>query len=248
MLKDPKKTKDEIVQWIRNYFRDNGPGRSAVIGISGGKDSTVAAALCVEALGKDSVVGVLMPNGIQSDIQDSYKVVESLDINYHVVNIGDTVFTLTDQLEGIIHVSEQTRVNMPARIRMTTLYAIAQSLPNGGRVVNTCNRSEDFVGYSTKFGDSAGDFSPLANLMVHEVRQIGYELPVPRELVDKTPADGLCGKTDEDNLGFTYAQLDDYIVNGTCGILPIDHAIWMMHQCNLHKLRPMPAFGEHEQG
>ena len=104
------------------------------------------------------------------------------------------------------------------------------------------------VGYSTKFGDSAGDFSPLANLMVHEVRQIGYELPVPRELVDKTPADGLCGKTDEDNLGFTYAQLDDYIVNGTCGILPIDHAIWMMHQRNLHKLRPMPAFGEHEQG
>ncbi len=244
MLKDPKKTKDEIVQWIRNYFRDNGPGRSAVIGISGGKDSTVAAALCVEALGKDSVVGVLMPNGIQSDIQDSYKVVESLDINYHVVNIGDTVFTLTDQLEGIIHVSEQTRVNMPARIRMTTLYAIAQSLPNGGRVVNTCNRSEDFVGYSTKFGDSVGDFSPLANLMVHEVIQIGHKLPIPAELVDKTPSDGLCGKTDEDNLGFTYAQLDDYITHGTCGIMSIDNKIEVMHRQNLHKLQPMPYFGQ----
>ena len=244
MLKDPKKTKDEIVQWIRNYFRDNGPGRSAVIGISGGKDSTVAAALCVEALGKDSVVGVLMPNGIQSDIQDSYKVVESLDINYHVVNIGDTVFTLTDQLEGIIHVSEQTRVNMPARIRMTTLYAIAQSLPNGGRVVNTCNRSEDFVGYSTKFGDSVGDFSPLANLMVHEVIQIGHKLTIPAELVDKTPSDGLCGKTDEDNLGFTYAQLDDYITHGTCGIMSIDNKIEVMHRQNLHKLQPMPYFGQ----
>ena len=244
MLKDPKKTKDEIVQWIRNYFRENGPGRSAVIGISGGKDSTVAAALCVEALGKDSVVGVLMPNGIQSDIQDSYKVVESLDINYHVVNIGDTVFTLTDQLEGIIHVSEQTRVNMPARIRMTTLYAIAQSLPNGGRVVNTCNRSEDFVGYSTKFGDSVGDFSPLANLMVHEVIQIGHKLPIPAELVDKTPSDGLCGKTDEDNLGFTYAQLDDYITHGTCGIMSIDNKIEVMHRQNLHKLQPMPYFGQ----
>ena len=244
MLKDPKKTKDEIVQWIRNYFRDNGPGRSAVIGISGGKDSTVAAALCVEALGKDSVVGVLMPNGIQSDIQDSYKVVESLDINYHVVNIGDTVFTLTDQLEGIIHVSEQTRVNMPARIRMTTLYAIAQSLPNGGRVVNTCNRSEDFVGYSTKFGDSVGDFSPLANLMVHEVIQIRHKLPIPAELVDKTPSDGLCGKTDEDNLGFTYAQLDDYITHGTCGIMSIDNKIEVMHRQNLHKLQPMPYFGQ----
>lgn len=244
MLKDPKKTKDEIVQWIRNYFRDNGPGRSAVIGISGGKDSTIAAALCVEALGKESVVGVLMPNGIQSDIQDSYKVVESLGINYHVVNIGDTVFALTDQLEGIIHVSEQTRVNMPARIRMTTLYAIAQSLPNGGRVVNTCNRSEDFVGYSTKFGDSAGDFSPLANLMVHEVIQIGHELTIPVELVDKTPSDGLCGKTDEDNLGFTYAQLDDYITHGTCGVMSIDNKIEVMHRQNLHKLQPMPYFGQ----
>lgn len=244
MLKNPKKTKDEIVQWIRNYFRDNGPGRSAVIGISGGKDSTIAAALCVEALGKESVVGVLMPNGIQSDIQDSYKVVESLGINYHVVNIGDTVFALTDQLESIIHVSEQTRVNMPARIRMTTLYAIAQSLPNGGRVVNTCNRSEDFVGYSTKFGDSAGDFSPLANLMVHEVIQIGHELPIPVELVDKTPSDGLCGKTDEDNLGFTYAQLDDYIAHGTCGIMSIDNKIEVLHKQNLHKLQPMPYFGQ----
>lgn len=244
MLKNPKKTKNEIVQWIRNYFRDNGPGRSAVIGISGGKDSTIAAALCVEALGKESVVGVLMPNGIQSDIQDSYKVVESLGINYHVVNIGDTVFALTGQLEGIIHVSEQTRVNMPARIRMTTLYAIAQSLPNGGRVVNTCNRSEDFVGYSTKFGDSAGDFSPLANLMVHEVIQIGHELPIPVELVDKTPSDGLCGKTDEDNLGFTYAQLDDYITHMTCGIMSIDNKIEVMHRNNLHKLQPMPYFGQ----
>lgn len=244
MLKNPKKTKDEIVQWIRNYFRDNGPGRSAVIGISGGKDSTIAAALCVEALGKESVIGVLMPNGIQSDIQDSYKVVESLGINYHMVNIGDTVFALTDQLEGIIHVSEQTRVNMPARIRMTTLYAIAQSLPNSGRVVNTCNRSEDFVGYSTKFGDSAGDFSPLANLMVHEVIQIGHELPIPVELVDKTPSDGLCGKTDEDNLGFTYAQLDDYITHGTCGIMSIDNKIEVMHRQNLHKLQPMPYFGQ----
>lgn len=244
MLKDPKKTKDEIVQWIRNYFKENGPGCSAVIGISGGKDSTIAAALCVEALGKDAVVGVLMPNEIQSDIKDSYKVVEALGINYHVVNIGDIVFALTDQLEGIMHVSEQTRVNMPARIRMTTLYAVAQSLQNGGRVVNTCNRSEDFVGYSTKFGDSAGDFSPFANLMVHEVRQIGYELPIPKELVDKTPSDGLCGKTDEDNLGFTYAQLDDYITHGTCGILSIDNKIEDMHRHNLHKLQPMPCFGQ----
>ena len=250
MLTDPKKTKDEIVQWIRDYFTENGPECSAVVGISGGKDSTIVAALCVEALGKDRVFGVMMPNGIQSDIKDSIQVVKALGIPSVTVNISGAYSKLMAAVGSGLEdgVSEQTKVNLPPRLRMATLYAIAQSLPNGGRVANTCNMSEDYVGYSTKFGDSAGDFSPLANFMVHEVRQIGYELPVPRELVDKTPADGLCGKTDEDNLGFTYAQLDDYIVNGTCGILPIDHAIWMMPRRNLHTLRPMPAFGEHEQG
>lgn len=242
MISNPRQTKDKIVQWIRNYFAENGPECSAIVGISGGKDSSVVAALCVEALGKDRVIGVLMPNWEQSDIRDSYEVVDSLGISCRIVNIGDTVSELIMRLEEIMHVSEQTRVNLPARIRMATLYAVAQSTPNGGRVANTCNMSEDFVGYSTKFGDSAGDFSPLANLKVQEVRQIGYELPIPKRLVDKTPSDGLCGKTDEDNLGFTYAQLDDYITNGTCGILSIDNAIQEMHRRNLHKLRPMPSF------
>lgn len=242
MLSNPKQVKDEIVQWIRSYFAANGPECAAVVGISGGKDSTVVASLCVEALGKDRVVGVMMPNRTQLDIQDSHKVIEALGIQYLVVDIYDTVFALRDQLGGVMPLSEQARVNMPARIRMTTLCAVAQSLPNGGRVANTCNRSEDYVGYSTKFGDSAGDFSPLANLMVHEVRQIGYELPIPRGLVDKTPSDGLCGKTDEDNLGFTYAQLDAYIANGTCGITAIDQKIEVMHEHNLHKLNPMPSF------
>lgn len=243
MLSDARKTKDRIVQWIRDYFEQNGPDCSAVVGISGGKDSTVAAALCVEALGADRVVGVLMPNTEQSDILDSYKVVEHLGIKYKFMNIGPAVNELLFRLEEGMRVSEQTKVNLPARIRMATLYAVAQSLPNGGRVVNTCNRSEDYVGYSTKFGDSAGDFSPLANLMVHEVRQIGYELSLPATLVDKTPSDGLCGKTDEDNLGFTYAQLDSYIERGTCGIMSIDYKISEMHKHNLHKLLPMPSYG-----
>ena len=156
MLSNPTRTKDEIVQWIRDYFENNGPGCSAVVGISGGKDSSIVAALCAEALGKDRVIGVLMPNGEQADIQDSLRLVSELGISYHVVNIGDTAFALESELEGIMRVSEQTKVNLPARIRMTTLYAIAQSLPTGGRVANTCNMSEDYVGYSTKYGDSAG--------------------------------------------------------------------------------------------
>ena len=212
MLANPKRTKDEIVQWIRSYFESNGSGCDAVVGISGGKDSSVVAALCVEALGKERVVGVMMPNGEHPDLDDS-------------------------------NVSDQTRINVPPRIRMATLYAISQSLPHGGRVANTCNRSEDYVGYSTKFGDSAGDFSPLANLMVHEVIQIGYELLLPINLISKIPSDGLCGKTDEDNLGFTYAHLDAYIMYGTSGIEEIDKKIASMHDHNLHKLNSMPAYG-----
>lgn len=245
MLVDPKKAKDEIVQWIRDYFQENGPNCSAVVGISGGKDSSVVAALCVEALGKDRVVGVLMPNGYQSDIGDSYRIVEALDINCKVVNINDAYMAMMDSLEGVMNVSEQTKINLPPRLRMAVLYAVSQSLTRGGRVANTCNLSEDFVGYSTKYGDSVGDFSPLANLMVHEVKQIGHELSIPADLVDKTPADGLCGKTDEDNLGFSYAQVDDFIEKGTCGIMSVDYKIQQMHQKNLHKLRWMPTFGGH---
>lgn len=243
MLSNPKKTKGEIVQWIRDYFAQNGPECSAVVGISGGKDSTVAAALCVEALGADRVVGVLMPNGEQADIEDSHAVLRALGIEQHyTINIESPVSSILFRVRLHMEPSEQTRVNLPARIRMAILYAVAQSLPNGGRVANTCNLSEDYVGYSTKFGDSAGDFSPLASLAVHEVRQIGYELQIPRNLVDKTPSDGLCGKTDEDNLGFTYDQLDSFIENGTCGNEDIDCKINEMHDRNLHKLLPMPRF------
>ena len=181
MLENPKKIKDNIVQWIRDYFNVNGPHCDAVVGISGGKDSSIVAALCVEALGRERVVGVLMPCGEQIDVEDSKRVVETLGIRSYMVNIQSPVDSILFRVRIKMEVSEQTKVNLPARIRMTTLYAVAQSLPNGGRVANTCNRSEDFVGYSTKFGDSAGDFSPLANLLVSELIQIGHELPIPRD-------------------------------------------------------------------
>lgn len=242
MLPDPKKTKDEIVQWIRDYFEKNGPGCDAVVGISGGKDSSIVAALCVEALGKDRVVGVLMPCGEQADINDSKRLVDHLGIRSYLVNIESPVESILFRLRTKMEVSGQTKINLPACIRMATLYAVSQSLPHGGRVANTCNRSEDFVGYSTKYGDSAGDFSPLANLLVHEVIQIGHELKLPVDLVEKTPSDGLCGKTDEDNLGFTYAQLDSHISQGTCGVEEIDKKIVALNQRNAHKLAPMPSY------
>ena len=251
MLNNPKEVKDNIVEWIRQYFNDNGDDCSAVIGISGGKDSSVVAALCVEALGTERVIGVLMPNGQQSDIDYAKKLVEHLGIQSVEVNIGDAVCVLEEAIcrspfllltNGYNELSTNARINLPARIRMTTLYAVAQTLPEGGRVVNTCNLSEDYVGYSTKYGDAAGDFSPLSNLLVHEVRQIGYELGLPKELVDKVPTDGLCGSTDEDNLGFTYDVLDKYIAGGGCADENMRKRIDHFHYKNIHKLKPMPMY------
>lgn len=239
---DMEQVKDQAVAWLRNYFAENGANCSAVIGISGGKDSTVAAALCVEALGKDRVVGVMMPNGEQADIEDALRVCEILGIPHMTINIKDAYDSMVSALSSEMAVSEQTLVNIAPRLRMATLYAVAQSLPNGGRVANTCNFSEDYVGYSTKFGDSAGDFGVLSYLMVWQVQQLGDVLCLPKDLVYKTPSDGLCGKTDEDNLGFTYRQLDEYIEHETSGDPLVDAKIADLHQKNLHKVNLMPMF------
>lgn len=235
-----QKIKDDCVAWIRDFFEKNGPGCNAVVGVSGGKDSSVAAALCVEALGADRVIGVLMPNGEQHDIDCSHKLVEHLGIKHYVINIKEAFeATLKSFPEGLA-VSEQTVINLAPRLRMATLYAVSQSC--NGRVVNTCNLSEDWVGYSTRYGDAAGDFSPLSGLTVQEVKQIGYLLGLPRDLVDKTPIDGLGGKTDEDNLGFTYAVLDRYIRTGEIDDPDTKQLIDRRHKANLFKLQLMPAF------
>ena len=242
---NPKEVKDQVVQWIRDWFEQNGPGCNAVIGISGGKDSSIVAGLCVEALGKDRVIGITMPNGVQKDISDSMKLLNHLGIRYFNVNIGETYKALMGEVEKElgnqnIEVSNQTVINMPPRLRMTTLYAVSQSL--NGRVANTCNLSEDWVGYSTRYGDAAGDFSPLGGLTVQEVKAIGKELGLPIDLVEKTPSDGLCGKSDEDNLGFTYAVLDKYIRTGVCEDPVIKAKIDDKHVKNLFKLKPIPHF------
>ena len=238
-----EKTTEALINWVKTYFENNAsPETKAVIGISGGKDSSIAAAVCVKALGKDRVFGVLMPQGEQADINCSHLLVETLGIDHAVINIGDTVSTFMNELKKHIEPTQQAIINTPARIRMTTLYAVAACL--GGRVVNTCNLSEDWIGYSTKFGDAAGDFSPLSDLTVTEVLQVGDYLGLPKELVHKVPIDGLCGKTDEENLGFTYAELDRYIrgLTGLSDKPELKEKIDRMHRNNLHKLQLMPKF------
>ncbi len=237
---DALKIKNECVTWIREFFEQNGKGSNAIVGISGGKDSSVAAALCVEALGKDRVIGVLMPQGEQHDIDMAYLLVHHLGIKHYKVNVKSAIDSILESMPEELSITPQTTQNIPPRIRMTTLYAISQSC--NGRVCNTCNLSEDWVGYSTRYGDSVGDFSPMSHLTVTEVKEIGYCLGLPKELVDKTPIDGLCGKTDEENLGFTYAELDRYIREGIIEDEEKKVLIDRKHAMNLFKLEVMPSF------
>ena len=236
-----KETKEALIAWIRAWFHSNGKGCNAVVGISGGKDSSVCAALCVQALGKDRVIGVLMPNGTQSDIADSRWLVQHLGIKHFTVDISGAVGAVREQFYRIgIQETEQTVINLPPRIRMSVLYAVSQSM--NGRVINTCNLSEDWVGYSTRYGDSAGDVSLLGRLTVQEVKALGHELGLPEKLVEKTPSDGLCGSTDEQKLGFAYAVLDRYIREGICEDESVRQRIDSLHKQNKFKLELIPTF------
>ena len=237
---DAVKKKNECVEGVRDFFEKNGPGCNAVLGISGGKDSSVAAAICVEALGRDRVIGVLMPNGEQKDISSAYKLVEHLGIEHHVVNIKSAYDGVMNSIPEEIEISEQTKINLAPRLRMSVLYAVSQS--RNGRVVNTCNLSEDWVGYSTRYGDAAGDMSPMSCFTTAEVRAIGRELGLPEVLIQKVPTDGLSGKTDEEKLGFTYEVLDRYIRTGEIDDLEIKERIDTLHERNLFKLRFMDCF------
>lgn len=235
---DVKKVKQDCVAWIRAFFEENGPGCNAIVGISGGKDSSVVAALCVEALGRDRVIGVLMPCGVQHDIDMAQLLVNHLGIRHYVVNIQAAVEGVKQAMPFAL--STQSSTNLPPRIRMSVLYAVAQS--HNGRVANTCNLSEDWVGYSTRYGDAAGDFSPCSYLTVQEVKALGTELGLPEVLVNKVPIDGLCGKTDEENLGFTYGELDRYIRTGEIEDQQKKARIDRLHALNQFKLQLMPAF------
>ena len=218
MYFNAEKVKNDCVQWIRDFFENNGKGCNAVVGISGGKDSSIVAALCVEALGRDRVIGVLMPNGEQSDIDKAKLLVDFLNIKHYIINIKDAYDGLVKSMP--FELSEQSITNLPPRIRMSTLYAVSQS--HNGRVANTCNLSEDWVGY--------------------EMKQIGRLIGLPDELVDKVPSDGLCGKTDEEKLGFTYAELDRYIRTGEIDNPESKAKIDRLHKMNLFKLEVMPSF------
>lgn len=231
----------DLIQSIKDWFEENGKGCNAVIGISGGKDSTIVAALCVKALGKDRVIGVLLPNGEQSDIGDSYEICDILGIRSYKMNIEKGVnATYEEMLRCGLEITQQVRENTPPMERTKCIRSVCRS--QNGRMMNTCNWSEDYIGYFTIGGDGEGDFAPLADLTATEVIKIGHYLGLPKNLVDKTPSDGLCGKTDEDNFGFTYAVLDKYIRTGICEDDEVKARIIARHKANAFKLKPMTKF------
>ena len=245
--------KNDLIEWIKVWFdgdentQGNGVGCNAVIGISGGKDSSIVAALCVEALGKDRVIGVMMPNGVQKDISDSIRVCEFLGIKNYTINIADSVNGVLKQMEeNGIEITEQTRTNLPARIRMSSLYGISQS--QRGRVINTCNLSEDLCGFFSRWGDGVGDMSPLSKLTTVEIVQIGDLLGLPHDLVHKTPIDGLVTKedgsylTDEDSLGVSYDDIHSYIRGDKSISLEVSEKIRQKELNNKFKLEPIPNF------
>lgn len=226
-----KKLSEDCITWTRSWFEANGKGCNAILGISGGKDSTVAAAICAKALGNDHVIGVAMPSNNQG-INDADEICKFIGIRYMCLNIGtiDSEFSIL----GGGTFSKQTLMNIPPRIRMTVLYAVAQS--NNGMVANTCNLSEDYIGYATIYGDASGSFSPLGKLCVREVRGIGRELGLPLKWVEKIPDDGLPGSCpDEEKFGFSYETLDKYIREGVCEDKVILEKILTMHERNRFK-------------
>lgn len=237
-----EKVKEQCVAWIREFFEQNGKDCNCIIGISGGKDSSVVAALCVEALGRERVIGVLMPNGEQADIDMAEKLVEFLGIQAVTINISPLVQAASQGVQTALEegMSEQAAVNLPARLRMAILYAVSQS--RNGRVANTCNLSEDWVGYSTRYGDSVGDFSPLSDLTTAEVKLVGRAAGLLQDLIEKVPSDGLCGKSDEENLGFSYEVLDRYIRTGEIADAAVKEKIDRLHEKNMFKLELMPKF------
>lgn len=232
---------ENLIKWIRDWFDENGKGCNAVLGISGGKDSTIAAALCVKALGVDRVIGVMLPDGEQSDINDSIEVCKFLGIKNYTINIRPALEASYQQLQDCgVEITEQCRQNIAPRERTKMIRAICQC--NNGRMINTCNYSEDYIGYFTIDGDGDGDVAPLGNFTKSEVCAIGHYLGLPSKYVDKTPSDGLCGKSDEDNFGFTYEQLDAFICNETCGVVEVDESIKRKHLVNEFKLKPMAKY------
>ena len=234
-----KEDVEKRVAFIREQI--DGPGLGgAVVGISGGIDSAVTAALCVRALGRDRVIGVWLPAySLDVHAVDSQKLAEAIDLNLVTIDVGPAYDALVPVIEGVLPLDDKTKGNTKARLRMTTLYAIANQ--KGYLVADTCNLSEVHVGYMTKGGDGLADFNPVASLTKHEMRILASELGVPDSIITKPPSADLWeGQTDEQEMGFTYEDLDRYLITGETRP-EAKERIDYLHRISEHKRNLMPG-------
>lgn len=255
---DVAKETENCIKWIKDWFSNKGDKSKALIGISGGVDSSTTAALCVKALGKDRVIGIKLPCGKQTDIDYSNELIESLGIENYEINIGESYEALTRQMKVISSksVPDTYSTNTPARIRMAAIYGVSAILGNDFPALpaNTCNLSETSQGYDTIFGDSAGSFAPIAKFTKTEVRKIAKHLGLSEKLYNKVPIDGMSVnddgsyKSDEDKLGFTYEELDSYLREGKVGknnekiVKGMKSTAWKRRLINIDHYEPQVVF------
>lgn len=232
-----QKVTNDVIEWIK-LKRQETKAKGFVIGVSGGKDSATVAALLCRAVGKENVIGVMMPNGHQPDIVDSKLVCEMLGLRAFTFNINDAYNGIIKNLGKLEN--EETKINIAPRIRMTVLYAIAQE--HGYLVCGTGNKSEEYIGYCTKWGDTGFDINPILNFTTDEVIEIGKYLGIPDDIILKTPNDGLSGMSDERKIGFTYKILNKYIREGICEDTEVKTAIDTKHRESRHKFTIQPSF------
>ena len=239
MVKDIEKEVQNIEKWILEYV-ENAHADGVVVGNSGGKDSATVIALATKALGKERVMTVAMPcNSIKTDIEDAKLVSNKFDVPLIEIDLTNKFNTLEKEIDKNIKPVAEAKINTKPRLRMTTLYYIAQSL--NYLVIGTGNKCEAVVGYTTKWGDNAHDFNPIAEFTVEEVLQIGEYLGVPEKIIKKAPNDGLGGLTDEEKLGVTYKQIAEYIETGKTDGKALE-IIKKKEKLAKHKREPIPVY------
>lgn len=241
-MRDYEKELKDRVEFIKDILESSGCS-GVVYGNSGGKDSALVGILCKKAT--DNVLGVIMPcqskRNFNEDMSDALKVAEKFDIETVTVDLSDVKSEICNSIEKVSRITDAAGVNIAPRLRMTTLYAIAQS--RGALVAGTGNRSEGYMGYFTKWGDGAFDFNPIADLTVTEIYEFLRFLDAPEEIIEKAPSAGLYeGQTDEKDMGISYAAIDNYLLTGSGEPGEIEK-IEAAHKKSLHKLNPSAKYG-----
>ncbi len=236
---DYRQAENTLIQWLQQQVKDAG-AKGAVVGLSGGIDSSVTSVLCKKAF-TDNVLGVIMPcYSNEQDAEDAEMLARNFDIKYIVKDLGPVLdqFLLTlkgdqEKTEGDLAIA-----NMKPRLRMITLYYYAAR--DNYLVVGTDNWSELETGYFTKYGDGGIDLAPLGRLVKTEVRELAQHLNIPEEIIEKKPSAGLWqGQTDENEMGITYQELDEYILTGEAR-KEVEDRVGELNRKSAHKLQPIP--------